>query len=116
LAETRIQSILVTKIARAPVLAIATLNVLFALLGLSLGIVALVVDSESVSAVQRGLGVEGLVASLLENGGGIVEGKEVEEFFNETGDNPGDRVALRINDVQWQFTRFVGGSQADQMA
>lgn len=66
LVESLVQDVVVTKILLAQVWAIVALNVLFATIGLILGISALRVDSFSVPAVQKGLGVEGLVACLFE--------------------------------------------------
>lgn len=60
LQESSIQTGIVTKVGRGPLLALVASNILFAAVVLCIGVLALASDSAPVSAVARGLGIEGL--------------------------------------------------------
>lgn len=105
LEESQVSSKIVTKIARWPLLTLVASNLVFALLGLALGLFVLVNDSAAVSAVTRGLGVEGIVARMFEREGGMIEGKDSFSCFEESNGHT-ERVAVEKQDsARWDFIR-----------
>jgi len=95
LEESFVQTSIVTKIARGPLMALVALNLLFALAGLLIGIVALVGDSAAVTAVSGGLSVEGLVGMLFGREGVMVEGMKVKDSFAEMTTGAQEKVAVQ---------------------
>lgn len=106
LAESTIQSAILTRVPRAPLLGIVVLNIVFAIFGLLLGCMALASNSESVAAVAGGLSIDGLVASIFEDDGGMVEGAEIEKCFSENVQGGAVRVGLHEERPgQWDLVK-----------
>lgn len=106
LAESTIRSAILTRVPRAPLLGIVVLNIVFATFGLLLGCMAFVSNSESVAAVAGGLSIDGLVASIFEDDGGMVEGAEIEKCFSENVQGGAVRIGLHEERPgQWDLVK-----------
>jgi hypothetical protein len=93
--EYMIQVLNVTAIPIVPLLLLVGFNLLFAVFGLILSLVARRVNSMKVYAACDTLSVKGLLANLFEENGSILPGRSIEDAFQErtTGDRTG-KVAL----------------------
>ncbi|KAF2188654.1 hypothetical protein K469DRAFT_660398 [Zopfia rhizophila CBS 207.26] len=102
----RRHTILVARVAKAPLFFLVVSNLLLVVLGIILTVLALVAVAGDTGEVQARLSIPALVATHFENGRGEESVEGVEKLFEERKGVKGTRVAVERSGVGgWVFVR-----------
>ncbi|KAI9765133.1 MAG: hypothetical protein M1840_007840 [Geoglossum simile] len=99
-------NLLIARVPKAPLFTLVVLNLIYALMGIILAIVALGITNESVKDVQARLSVQGLVAERFEQNRLGIPVEKIEELFEEWDGGGSVRASIQRNHYGgWQFNK-----------